>query len=609
MKSSLRKLRDFALSKHASKGKISTVFSEFLQEHGEVIKGMRDVEDMQAQYEGLLTAAQIISSSAFDFSRSLQDMASYMVETFGQIGDGETGHIFSMLGKVQYEVSKLLDLYAANVSQTIINPIEILLNELQHVEDMKGQYDEKRYLYNHLRAQKPKGKIKNGKGDAIDKQLLSAKEELDELAMILGFRLQSFKQGRRLSLITQAVRYHTAQMNLFRKSLASLNVVEPLAAQLAQEHNIDRTLSEDVVVHDHQNDVQDGAFALANGNESESSCSPKSVQVSEAEADKFEESRMLLRKWEGTSKSAPILPALYYQTDFVEKVEEISLDKPVQKYALPSPSVPLARNGKAAVLIPTQPDIPNKAMCPLDVVTNSELYSKQSSEAFQSGIHICSAHNGTLDLKESEHSVDPSKWNQKTDLGVNGVHNLRTSRRYSHSGPLLAQPWVHYKRTSVGNSGLPPHPVDPLYKSGPLSRPPMSRTFVSPRISPSMSPPHLSPPRISELHKLPPPPGTKLISTKTSLVPHSAPLVKQNQDTPPKTGPLSPSPSSPSGIVKRSLSSGHHGKFAEHFNGLEPPAHQKLEAGLLSPRLYPIVLPGTASEFDIPSFTTQNQAG
>eukprot|EP00249_Psilotum_nudum_P023807 c28987_g1_i1 orf=564-2432(+) len=620
MKSSLRKLRDFALSKHASKGKISTVFSEFLQEHGEVIKGMRDVEDMQAQYEGLLTAAQIISSSAFDFSRSLQDMASYMVETFGWIGDGEAGKAFNMLGKVQYEISKLLDVYAAHVSQTIITPIESLLNELQHVEDMKGQYDEKRQFYNHLQVQKAKGKFKNDKGEIRDWQLLSAKEELDEQAMILGFRLQSFKQGRTLSLITQAVRYHTAQINLFSKALESLNAVEPLAEQLAQELHIDRSLSEGVVGPcGHQNNIGIYGDSLENGDESESiASSPKSLQVSETldNVDKVEVTMVTLKKWESDSKSAPVFPSLQFQSEDIKSVEEVSLAVPVEKYALPSPLGPLARSDKAAGMFSNVSHASNKVSLPPALVAKTELYPNENSEAF------C-----TLEPRRSSLSVDPMTRMQPNSLFVpstaeermqglkdpqdNGKMSMEPtiSRMYSHSGPLLTKVYSNYKPT-VNNKGLLPHLADPQYKSGPVSRSHMSCAFVSPRISPSVSPPHLSPPHTNELHKLPtPPPGmSTAIHRSASLIPQSAPLGKSTQESSLNQDLLLTLPP-PLSLTTRSLSipSADHSKRFVPSKILNAPAHQKLEARLLFPHIKPIAMKEAVAGSDFLAQSTEGQ--
>jgi hypothetical protein len=52
----------------------------------------------------------------------------------------------------------------------------------------------------------------SGKGADFRHQLASAKADFNEQALALSFRLQSLKQGQPLSLITQAARYHYAQV-------------------------------------------------------------------------------------------------------------------------------------------------------------------------------------------------------------------------------------------------------------------------------------------------------------------------------------------------------------------------------------------------------------
>ncbi|MCO5601633.1 hypothetical protein L7F22_055756 [Adiantum nelumboides] len=148
MKSPFKKLRDLAVSKHNKMNEPSSLAEE-LFEPEDVMQDMENVESIRTQYEGLLTNAHVISGSAYDFSRSVQDMASHMLEAFGQYLDGEIGHVFSMLAKVQFELSKLLDIFATHVSQTIITPTEKMMGEIQQVQVMKEQYDEKRSVLDY----------------------------------------------------------------------------------------------------------------------------------------------------------------------------------------------------------------------------------------------------------------------------------------------------------------------------------------------------------------------------------------------------------------------------------------------------------------------------
>ncbi|KAL2651848.1 hypothetical protein R1flu_019976 [Riccia fluitans] len=210
----------------------------------EASKEMQELRDLRKQYEGLFEASNLVSVRALDFSNAIQQLAAYLINTFGSIEDGETGKVFKIVGRVQSEMSKNLEVYAAQVQQTLTDPTETLLSELQNVEDSRRQHDEKRQLYEQLRARIVKGRPKNGKAEAFaDQQLQVVKDEFDKLSMFVNARLVSLEQGRPRSLITQAARHHTAQMHLFSRGHAALQAVEPYMRQVARERNIDREIS------------------------------------------------------------------------------------------------------------------------------------------------------------------------------------------------------------------------------------------------------------------------------------------------------------------------------------------------------------------------------
>lgn len=593
MKHSFKKLRDFALSKHGFKEPPPISHSELAEPSQDVKHGMQDVENMRAQYEGLLTNANIISGAAYDFSRSLQDMASYMVGTFGQISDGEIGNIFSMLGKVQFEISKLLDIYVSHVSQTIITPTKSMISELQQVEVMRGLYEEKRELYNLIQKERRKGKPKNGKGDNLEQRLALAKEVFEEQANVLSFRLQSLKQGQSLSLVTQAARYHTAQIHLFSKGLASINALEPVMRQLAMEKNIDRTLADGVVgIHDNMHEMELDGNALENGGESESiASSPRYVQESQQmDAEETFEAVPMFKK------SAPAFPCASFQNEYIEHIQDISVERPAHKrsstYALPSPSGTSGRwLDDTAGLVSSQTHTSTQGFGSQLPSIKNEFRRLEETENYNS--KIAGQHNSkpSHDVKKplflGEHKADlstnlfpPSTKGQNVsmqsanhqrkssangrlmtfpEVANNGDFDTfpKISKRYSHSGPLAARNLANGKHTTVHNDcSMPFHSpqVSFLLKSASISRTPMP-VNTPPLISQSISPPFLSPPRISELHKLPPPPeGLSTPPKSASLVAYSAPLGRKAQEAPSTSGPASPLPPPPPAFVTRSLS-------------------------------------------------------
>ncbi|KAH9537958.1 hypothetical protein CY35_16G079600 [Sphagnum magellanicum] len=210
----------------------------------EVSRGLQVVQGMQHQYAGLVAVSSQVSSCAYDLSVAVEGMATYLINSFGQRDEDEIGKVFKIVGRVQYEVSKSLDLYASHVNKTITVPTEGLISELRAVEGTKKQYDEKRKIFDQQRMCAGRGRLRKGKGDAQDDQELQvAKEEFDKIAGFLSNHLLSLEQDCTRSLITQAARHHAAQMQLLSRGLTSLHGIEPLMKQISQEHNIDRRLS------------------------------------------------------------------------------------------------------------------------------------------------------------------------------------------------------------------------------------------------------------------------------------------------------------------------------------------------------------------------------
>ncbi|KAI5068061.1 hypothetical protein GOP47_0016406 [Adiantum capillus-veneris] len=586
MKSPFKKLRDLAVSKHNKVHEPSSLAEELL-EPDDVTQDMESVESIRSQYEGLLTNAHIISGAAYDFSRSVQDMASHMLEAFGQYIDGEIGHVFSMLAKVQFEISKLLDIFAAHVSQTIITPTEKMIGEIQQVQVMKEQYDEKRNTFNLLLKDMQKGKPKSGKVDNMNR-LASAKEEFNEQGQVLSFRLQSVTQGQSRSLITQAARYHSAQMHLFSKGLASITAMEPVMRQLALEKNIDRSMSEAGISNDVSfEDVQEVEDASKYGVDSESlTSSPTALLETQDGAAETPEVDMAPKKLDPTSKSAPISSSMYHQKE-TSRILETSLEASGQKklsmYALPSPSntgqgVDSSKQNFGDSSTTLEVKKPASLGKPVDSSTKLPFNASR--------IHGMPAEQNAKHAKRDEKLI---RFNELTnDVNVNKIPKM--SRSYSHSGSISNKRLPGNRRQNDNiSSSTASHleETDPLYRSGPVSRSPMPM-FASPR-SQNVAPNLLSLPQISELHKLPPPPSPN----STGLIAHSAPLGKKAHEAPqPKSGPTSPLPPPPLArdLGARSLSIP---ALRMHVpESQEESAHDSQE-GFPSPPLKPLVLPVT----------------
>jgi len=106
-------------------------------EDAQVAKGMKDVRGMQKCYEGLVRVSSEVSKHADDLSTAVEKMASCFTMTFGILEDREIGKIYKLAGEVQFEISKALEIYASHVTQTVTEPTESLLSEVQHVMETK----------------------------------------------------------------------------------------------------------------------------------------------------------------------------------------------------------------------------------------------------------------------------------------------------------------------------------------------------------------------------------------------------------------------------------------------------------------------------------------
>ena len=66
-----------------------------------------------------------------------------------------------------------------------------------------------------LKSSREKGRLKNSREGFSPQQIQEAREEYDQESTLFVFRLKSLKQGQSRSLLTQAARHHSAQVNPF----------------------------------------------------------------------------------------------------------------------------------------------------------------------------------------------------------------------------------------------------------------------------------------------------------------------------------------------------------------------------------------------------------
>ncbi|CAN1295839.1 Uncharacterized protein At2g33490 [Linum perenne] len=511
MKSPLRKLRGFKLHKSDSKGKRDFLHPPHLDE---LAQAAQDMQDMRNCYDSLLSAAAATANSAYEFSESLREMGTCLLEKTALHDDEESGRILLMLGKAQFELQKFVDSYRSHIFLTITNPSESLLNELRTVEDMKRQCDEKRNVYEYIAAQqKDKGRSKSSKGDSFTtEELRTAHEEYNEEATLCIFRLKSLKQGQSRSLLTQAARHHAAQLNFFRKGVKSLEVVDPQVRLVTERHHIDYQFSG--LEDDGREDAEDDGETIDDTNEDrelsfdyrvnktqyETSTSRNSMEVRELRFYVIWHFIILLqlnpdrdhgdlhiysREPRSGSHSAPIFPER--KIDLAERIRQMQKSpRKSNAYVLPRPAdtkIPVPSRTSGLTPQTKSTDYAGRA----NLWHSSPLEQKRDSgEGHLSDLPPPPSEGMSLPQPDSYSASDSKK-----------------IKRQSFSGPIIGKNLATKQALSA----------------------------ISPKVSPTASPP-LSSPRISELHELPRPPGIlagKPAKATSSSSGHSAPLVRSNE--------------------------------------------------------------------------------
>ncbi|XP_042036507.1 uncharacterized protein At2g33490-like [Salvia splendens] len=543
MKSPLGKLRRLGLSK----GEPEEDLDHHIWVHIDgLAQAAKDMKDMRACYDGLLSAAAASANSAYEFSESLIEMGNCLLDKTAMHDDGERGGAISLLGRVQLELQKLVDSYRSHIIMTITHPSESLLSELQKVEEMKLQCDEKREIFEYMLGQfREKRKSRHAKGETFtSEQLKAVRDEYDEVSRLCIFRVESLKQGQSRSLLTQAARHHAAQLNFFRKGLKSLEAVEPHVRNIAEKQHIDYELSELNDVDSFQtNDDGELSFDYSlnrkepeNATTSRNSMELDQMGVSSSQTSQIKNLEMQIsfgrnqgdvffsEKRRAGIHSAPLYAEKF---DPAERIREMR--NSAQKYSrhvLPTPDNPKSSTNSSTSLSGT---ISSSGGSSKNLWHSSPLDIEKQKKIVEG--HI-SAHK----LPKSQVLADDNS-NKKhflplppsvPQLDTRSGSDSQKIKRQAFSGPIVSkssnkQPLVPtsgpISSTEVSGlhgsvSGLPPPPL-----TLPQNAPPLPA----------------SSPKISELHELPRPPepfGSKAMHS-AGAIGHSAPLVSRNREISP----------------------------------------------------------------------------
>ncbi|XP_020403524.1 uncharacterized protein [Zea mays] len=573
MKSSLRKLRGFALQRQEQRvdrdrGRGHATAAATAAD--ELLAAAQDMADMRSCYDNLLSVAAAIANSAYEFSEALQEMGTCLLKRVTPNKDGINDKVLLLLGKSQFELRKLLDSYRVHVLNTITTPSLSLLNELQTVEyfplqEMKHQCDEKKELYEFMvNTQKEKGRSKNAKGDnGASEQLKQAQEDYQEEATLFLFRLKSLKQGQFRSLFTQAARHHAAQLNLFRKGVKSLEAVEPHVRLAAEQQHIDHQFSaleeEDYLVEDENDDdyngSHDGELSFDYGENKEveeSGNASRNHTEGFFNRSKEEYSSVPHERQRIVSQSAPLFPEKKLNTE--ERIKDLrrSATRKLNTYVLPTPNDVGATSQRASGN-PTSEPLESKGAFHSSPLHSSADIRDLGDSNLPSPTRLSNVQSVLKDSNTNK--TETRKVLPVGDLALPSYHDLKTSdnkkvKRGSFSGPIASRPRSTENIDVI--SAAPRHSS--------------AHQPVHMRVSPGNSPPPISSPKIKELHELPRPPvNTSKNIAFPSLVAHSAPLAPNPASLTPKVQDhfrtkqtlqrtASPLPTPPPGSIARSFS-------------------------------------------------------
>ncbi|KAK6928571.1 hypothetical protein RJ641_007162 [Dillenia turbinata] len=521
--------------------------------------------------------------------------------------DGVSGKALLMLGRVQYELQKLVDIYRTHIILTITTPSESHLSKLRTVE-------------------REKGKSKGGKGESFtSQQLQTVRDEYNEEVTLCIFRLKSLKEGQSRSLLTQAARHHVAQLNLFRKGLKSLEAVDTYVKLVTEQQHIEYHFDgpeddgEDAV-ENHFDADDDGELSFdyrknKQGPEISSNLmeldhvehSTLGASIVEKAEAKLEQNQADINfvsvEPRASSQSAPLFAETIF--DPADKIRQIEPSFAQKSYAcaLPTPvdtknSISSRTNNSASQTRPVDGSGRTSNLwhsSPLEGKKNDKDsgYYNFSGPFLPSVLKESNINNASIRLPPP---LTERISSTQSDVLISS--DSKKVKRQAFSGPLTSKARPSKPPLSSGDP-IPSIDVHQL-ASGLASSVPLPQPSSSPKVSPSASPPLASSPRISELHELPRPPISIYDKSARSsgLVGFSAPLVSRGQETsvtnktPVVRSTASPLPAPPLSVPRSySIPSSDQKAMALHVTKLlESPQHQDTAEETASPSFSPISL-------------------
>ncbi|XP_065012662.1 uncharacterized protein At2g33490-like [Musa acuminata AAA Group] len=543
MKSPLRMFRGLKLGRQEAK--------EEKQQHrppmnmDDLIQATQDMQDMRSCCDCILSASATTANNAHEFSEALEELGTCLLKKTALNDDEDSGRALMMMGKAQFALQKIFDVYRIHILRTMDKPSRSLLRELEVVEELKRLCDNKREIYkNMLAAHRVKGRSKCSKSESISsKELQEAQANYEEKAALFVFRLKTLKKNQFQSLLKQATSHHAAQLSFFRKGLKTLEMVESYVGAVAERHHIDYQFSDlEYLGLDYDDDGDDGGdnYCGYDGSDNRElsfdyrkNFQEKNViYTSRNSIEESPEKSQLDMHWRPgyCCQSAPIFAVK--KPDSTEKIGKPSLStRKFCSYVLPtpvddrppesSPSTAPYLETKGSWSTPLWHSSPLEAKNTVKYFKESELPNPTKSLK-NSILRESNIYSGPISMPSYfSEKLSVPQYNRQTAFGMNNL------KRQAFSGPLRSKSFSSKPLFSSPNyrpvefpsvvSSAPQHMLKP-------------QSYVSRKVSPKTSSPPVSSIKISELHELPRPPVDSEKTTGLSnLVGYSGPLVSKSQ--------------------------------------------------------------------------------
>ncbi|GAA0161927.1 hypothetical protein Leryth_016363 [Lithospermum erythrorhizon] len=547
MKTSLKKLRGFAGLKHGHRRDKRQ--RQPMAQWEEIAQAEQEIQDIKDCYDKLLSASAATANSVYELSESFQEIGDCLLEktALSNFEDEESGKVLLMLGKAQLELQRLVTAYRRHITRTITVPSESLLHELQTVEEMKTQCEEKRLAYvEALKRHKEKGKLKSARGDCFPSQYLqAASDDYDQEANSFLFRMRSLKQGQYRSLLTQAARHHAAQLSLFKNAYACLEGIEPYVKSVAKSHHIEyesNDLEDDSGDDDDDEYGEDDWADAGSSDDSELSFDCRQDQPRHYTRKSMEDLEQLSarsnsfafsKEVKEASKSAPLFFDRISDPNYKRKEMQSSSSQKHMSYALPMP--PETRSPVSVESNAGDPERSQASLSSLNLYHSSPLgkneYEKLMTNDTISGPLLLDTQSVLRDSNQNieSRSSPPTLSNGflPTQVDPSFLSDTNNVGRYAFSGPLTDEQWQHNHAVIASSPiGSAVHPL----LLGSLLRTPRGWPSSFSKFPSHTDSTFKSSPKISELHELPRPPPSVPFIRPSRHTDYSEPLRHKGTD-------------------------------------------------------------------------------